>query len=147
MLAENLLISVINVFKINNIDTRSIILFFLLLTYVTSSTIFRSSRRRYSIRKGVLKSSRKFTGKHQCQSLFFKKVAALRTATLLKKRLRHRCFPVNFTKFLRTPFFTVHLWVTASEYLAHNLKFLLTTFNLYSRAGYPGAEQSASIFF
>ena len=24
--------------------------------------------------------------------------------TLLKKRLRHRCFPVNFEKFLRTPF-------------------------------------------
>ena len=26
-------------------------------------------------------------------------------ATLLKKGLWHRCFPVNFTKFLRTPFF------------------------------------------
>ena len=26
-----------------------------------------------------------------------------RPATLLKKRLRHRCFPVNFVKFLRTP--------------------------------------------
>ena len=25
-------------------------------------------------------------------------------ATLLKKRLWHRCFPVNFLKFLRTPF-------------------------------------------
>ena len=31
MLAENLLISVINVFKINNIDTRSIILFFFIV--------------------------------------------------------------------------------------------------------------------
>ena len=31
-------------------------------------------------------------------------------ATLLKKRLWHRCFPVNFAKFLRTPFFTKHLW-------------------------------------
>ena len=28
----------------------------------------------------------------------------LRPATLLKKRLRHRCFSVNFAKFLRTPF-------------------------------------------
>ena len=27
-----------------------------------------------------------------------------RPATLLKKRLWHSCFPVNFTKFLRTPF-------------------------------------------
>ena len=30
-------------------------------------------------------------------------------ATLLKKRLWHRCFPVNFMKFLRTPFLTEHL--------------------------------------
>ena len=44
-----------------------------------------------------------------CQSLFFNKVAGLRPATLLKKRLWHRHFPVNFVKFLRTPFFTEHL--------------------------------------
>ena len=31
-------------------------------------------------------------------------------ATLLKKRLWHRCFPVNFVKFPRTPFLTEHLW-------------------------------------
>ena len=30
-------------------------------------------------------------------------------ATLLKKRLWHRCFPVNFAKFLRALFFTEHL--------------------------------------
>ena len=30
--------------------------------------------------------------------------AVLRPATLLKKRLWHRCFPGNFVKFLRTPF-------------------------------------------
>ena len=30
--------------------------------------------------------------------------------TLLKKRLWHRCFPVNFAKFLRTPFIIEHLW-------------------------------------
>ena len=34
----------------------------------------------------------------------------LRPATLLKKRLRHLCFPVKFADFLRTPFFTEHLW-------------------------------------
>ena len=31
-------------------------------------------------------------------------------ATLLKKRLWHKCFPVNFVKFLRTPFLSEHLW-------------------------------------
>ena len=32
----------------------------------------------------------------------FNKVAGLRAATLFKKGLWHRCFPVNFAKFLRT---------------------------------------------
>ena len=52
----------------------------------------------------VLKNFAKFTGKHLWQSLCFNKVAGLRPATLFKKRPWHRCFPVNFAKFLRTPF-------------------------------------------
>ena len=35
---------------------------------------------------------------------FFRKLQALGLATLLKKRLRYRCFPVNFAKFLSTSF-------------------------------------------
>ena len=66
--------------------------------------------RRCSVRKGVLGNFPKFTGKHLCQSLFLNKVVGLRPATLLKKWLWHRCFPVNFVKFLRTGFFTEHLW-------------------------------------
>ena len=46
----------------------------------------------------------KLIGKHLYQNLFLNKVAGLRPATLLKKRFWHRCFPANFTKFLRTPF-------------------------------------------
>ena len=65
---------------------------------------FRISHQRCSIEKDVRRNFTKFTGKHLCQSLFFNKVADLRPATLLKKRLWHRCFPVNFVKFLRTPF-------------------------------------------
>ena len=64
----------------------------------------RSSYRRCSVKKVLLKNFTKFTGKHLYQSLFFNKVAGLRPATLLKKRLWHRCFPVNFVKFLRTSF-------------------------------------------
>ena len=33
-----------------------------------------------------------------------------RPATLLKRRLWYRYFPVNFVKFLRTPIFREHLW-------------------------------------
>ena len=39
---------------------------------------------------------------------------SLRPATLLRKRLWHRCFPVNFTKFIRTPVLTEDLQTTVS---------------------------------
>ena len=68
----------------------------------------RSSRPDVFCEKGVLRNFAKFTGKHLCQGLFFNKVAP--PATVLKKRLWHRCFPVNFAKFLRASFFTEHLW-------------------------------------
>ena len=67
--------------------------------------------RRCSIEKELLKilQTRR---KHLSWILFFNKVADLWTATLLSKKLRRRCFPVNFTKFLRTPIFTEHFrWV------------------------------------
>ena len=64
----------------------------------------RSSHRGCSVKKGVFRNFAKFTGKHLCQSFFFDKVAVLRPASLLKKRLWHRCFLVNFTEFLRTSF-------------------------------------------
>ena len=56
------------------------------------------------MKTGVLKNFAKFTEKHLCQSLFLNKVAGLKFATLLKKRLWHRCFLVNFAKFLIAPF-------------------------------------------
>ena len=101
--------------------------------------IFRSNHWRCSVKKGVLKNFAKLTGKHLCLSLFFNKVASRRSATLLKKKLWHRCFPVDFAKFLRTPFFysfakflrtpfvrntseRLLLWTTASE--TSNTKYL-----------------------
>ena len=50
-----------------------------------------------------------------CARLFFNKVAGLKAATLLKKRLWYRCFPVNFARFLQTPFFKKNHRLTASE--------------------------------
>ena len=48
---------------------------------------------------------------------------AWRHGSLLKKRLQHRCFPVKFTKFLRTPFFTEHLWWLLLEMEKHFIFF------------------------
>ena len=70
--------------------------------------------------KRFLKNSAKVTGKHLCQSLFFNKVAGLRPATLLKKRLWHRCFAVSFGKFLRRYFFMEHLWWLPLDIVRYN---------------------------
>ena len=69
----------------------------------------RSSRTEVSVKKvfsEILLNSLENT----CVSLFLNKFAGLRPATLLKKRLWHRCFPVNFAKLLITLFLTEHLW-------------------------------------
>ena len=66
---------------------------------------FRSSPPEVLCKKAVLKSFTQFQGKHLCQSLFFRR----QPTTLLKNRPWHRCFPVNFEKYLRTPFFIGHL--------------------------------------
>ena len=76
---------------------------------IVKCVISRRSRPDVFCKKGVLRNFAKFIGKHLCQRLFFNKVAGFRPATLLKTRLWHRFFPVNFVKFLRTPFLTEHL--------------------------------------
>ena len=71
--------------------------------------VSRSSRPKVFCKEGVLRNFAKFIGKHLCQGLFYNKVTGPRRATLLKKRLLHRYFPVEFSKFLRIPFLKKHL--------------------------------------
>ena len=96
---------------------------------------------------GVLKNFAKFTGKHLYWILFFNKVTGLRHAALLKKRLRHMCFPVNFAKFLRTPFLQ-----NTSRWLLLNIKenafvLLILTFVTWTKSSnlfgtkYSGMDQ------
>ena len=56
-------------------------------------------------KKRALKNFAKFTGQNLCWSLFFTKVAGLTPVTLLKRKLQHGCYPMNFSKFLRTLFY------------------------------------------
>ena len=72
--------------------------------FFSQSGSYRSSHGRCSVKKGVPRNFAKFTGKHLCQSLFLNRVAGDMPATLFKKILWHRCFYVNFAKFLGTPF-------------------------------------------
>ena len=55
--------------------------------------------------------------KFQIKSYFSEAVAGRCSATLLKTRPWHRCFPVNFAKFLRTPFLTEHLVAASNFYV------------------------------
>ena len=73
------------------------------------SPISKAVFQKCSVKNDVLKNFAKFIGKLLYQSLFFNKVAGLRPAILLKKRLWHRYFSVNFAKFLRIPFFIEQL--------------------------------------
>ena len=53
----------------------------------------------------VLQTSQEST----CVGVSFYKSCRLKACNFIKKRLQHRCFPVKFTKFLRTPLLTEHL--------------------------------------
>ena len=77
-------------------------------TFTQSLIYHRHSHRSCSVTKGIYGNSAKFTGNHMCQSLFFNKV----------KGLRHRCFPVDFAKFLKTAFYRT-LLLLISKFLTH----------------------------
>ena len=96
----------------------------------------------FYIKKVFLKISAKFTAESNCarvsfliklqtEACKFIKKERPRPATLLKKRFRHRCFPANFGKFLKS-FITGHLRATASKDVQHiNLLFFVLTLNMY----------------
>ena len=63
-------------------------------------------------KKDFLKISSNFTGKQLCWSLFLIKLQAC--IFIKKDSGRRRCFPVKFTKCLRTPCFEEHLRTAAS---------------------------------
>ena len=63
----------------------------------------KSSCQRCSIKKTVLKNFAIFTGKHHVLESLFNKIPGLQVYKCIRKRLRHRCFHVNISEFLRTP--------------------------------------------
>ena len=97
-----------SLFKNSPIDSIVIIKFEWCHIYLYRFKRIEPVIRRCSVKKVFLDISQKFIGKRLCQSLFFNKVAGLKPTALLVKSLWHRCFPVNFAKFLRTAFLTNH---------------------------------------
>ena len=88
---------------------------------------------------GVFKNFAKFTEKHLSQSLFFDKAA-----TLLKKRLWHKCFPINFEKLLRKRFFYRKPPVTASDFLGE--KQIFFKFQNLKRTQFQSRHSTVELF-
>ena len=78
---------------------------------VISKKDFQKQSSRGVLQKKVFLEISRNSQENTCAGVsFLIKFQASRPATLLKKRLWHRCFPVNFGKFLRILFFIEHLW-------------------------------------
>ena len=63
-------------------------------------SIYRSSRPKVFLGKGVLKICSKFTGEHPCRSAISIKLQS----NIIQITLRHGCSPVNLVHIFRTPF-------------------------------------------
>ena len=91
---------------VNFIALAFIIILELLYIYVLHNCyiwIFRSSHRKYSVIKGVLRNFTRFNGKNTCVRVCFLIKSACK---FIKKETLAHVFScdVNFAKFLRTPF-------------------------------------------
>ena len=64
--------------------------------------------------KGVLENLATWTEKYLFQSLFFNKIACLKTTTLFKKEALAQVFSCELCEFFKNTFFTKHLRVNAS---------------------------------
>ena len=96
-------VSIVNFEQVNVGWEESIITYFFTSLSLLNKNSLQKQPPEVFWKKGVPRNFAKFIGKHLSQSLFLNKVAGL-SATLLRKRLWQRCFPVNFAKFLRTSF-------------------------------------------
>ena len=85
----------------------------------------RSSLLQMLFKIDVLKNFTYFTGKHLCWSLFLINLQAWR-------RLQHRCFPVKFATFLKTPSFTEDLWWLLLNKPRRSLWFIVWWRNFWS---------------
>ena len=114
---------------------RTVFFLFVFFDYISS----RRSRPEVFCKKGALRNFSQFTGKHLCQSLFFR-------VAWLKTRFWHRCFLMNFVKFLRTHFFIEHLWwlgCASSRYTIQRCTIhakIMQTWSLYIKVNHDVKE-------
>ena len=94
----------------NATTQRSVNNFFDLLNIFLQ--IYRSSRRRCSVRKDVLRNFAEYTGKHLCQSLFFNEGAGLLQNTFFTEH-SGRLLLTMFLLFLKKVFYLHYQMITS----------------------------------
>ena len=72
---------------------------------------------------GSSKKFRNIRRKTPVLESLFNEVAGLKARIFIEKRLQHRCFPVKFSRFLRTCFFIEHLRLLLPKRRAQMLKY------------------------
>ena len=82
--------------------------------YVIDNNFFWKTVKRSLAHKMVGKNKIHLTDNNQLietdpETVFWKQLQP-QACNFIKKRYWQRCFPVNFAKILRTPFFIEHLW-------------------------------------
>ena len=95
-------------FKILSISSETRMVFKNIVLFIINKNLEQVVQR-CSVRKALLKISQNLQG-NTCHCVsFFIKLQAEAHAALLKMRLWHTSFPVNFSKYLRTPLFIKHV--------------------------------------
>ena len=89
--------------------------YFMRFSYLATcfTSLDRSSHRRCSVRKGVLRNFAKYTGKRLCPGLFFNKDAA---CNFIKKETLAQVFSYEFCEISKNNFFTGPLCATVSTH-------------------------------
>lgn len=93
--------------------------------FTSNSIIVRNSRLELFCQKTIFKIFAKFAGKYLSSRLFFSKVIGLQSATLFKKSLQRRCFPVNFINTFFTEHFRWLLLCSISSFSSISFQILL----------------------
>ena len=83
---------------------------------INSFTYVEAVSRMCSLKKGVVKSFIKFTGKHLHQSLFFNNAAG-QACNFAKKETLAQVYSCKFCEIFKSTCFKKHIWATASTYV------------------------------
>ena len=98
------------------------------LSNIHDGTFFRSRRPEVLCKKGFLKNFIRFTGKHLCQSLFFKEVVD-DAYNVIKKETLSQVFSCKFCEFFKNTFFHRTAAMAASLFCDNNYR--LKTVNYF----------------